>query len=122
MIMEIKARAQYNDYIGTAAADGHDWTSLKDYLANKGVDIEKYIPIGVDFYSGEGGFIHIRFICKDKDVNEKRLVTIGFEKEIDIKEFFAIFKRFNVIVTWAKGCDYSDWDLDDDTIMIDNRK
>ena len=33
--MEIKARAQYNDYIGTAAADGHDWTSLKDYLANK---------------------------------------------------------------------------------------
>ena len=120
--MKLIASTQYNDYKGTAAADGHYWASLKNYLASKGVYTERYTPIGVDFYSGEGDFIYIRFICKDKEVDEKRLVTIGFEKDIDIKEFFAIFKRFNVIVTWAKGYDYSDWDLDDDAIMIDDRE
>lgn len=121
-IMELKASTQYNDYLGTSAADGSDWYSLKDYLNKKGLDVDKYEPVGVEFYSGEGDYFHVRFICKDSDVHEKKLVTIGFEKDISKEEFFAIFKRFNVLVTWAKGSDYSDWDLDDNTIMIDDRK
>lgn len=64
-------------------------------------------------HSGEGDFFNVRFICKDRDVLDKKLVTIGFEKPISKDEFFAIFKRFNVIVFWAKGINYSDWDMDD---------
>ena len=28
----MKASVQYNDYLGTAAADGSDWIMLNDYL------------------------------------------------------------------------------------------
>lgn len=120
--MELKASTQYNDYRGTSAADGRDWNSLEDYLKKKGLDTERYTPVGAEFYSGEGNYFNVRFICKDSEISEKKLVTIGFEKEISKDEFFSIFKRFNVIVTWCKGSDYSNWDLDDDTIMIDDRK
>lgn len=119
--MKIIASTQYNDYLGTVAVDGHDWESLKNYLESKGLDTDKYFPVGAEFYAGEGDFFHVRFICKDRDIVEKRLVTIGFENPISKDEFFAIFKRFDVIFTWNKGTDYSGWDLDDDTIMFDDR-
>ena len=119
--MELKASVQYNDYLGTAAVDGHDWESLRNYLTSKGLDVEKFFPVGAEFYAGEGDFFNVRFICKDRDIQEKKLVTVGFEKPISKDEFFAIFKRFSVIFTWAKGTDYSDWDLDDVTIMFDDR-
>lgn len=119
--MELKASTQYNDYIGTAAADCSDRFSLKEYLKKKGLDTARYTPVGAEFYSGEDNYFSVRFICKDSKKSENKLVTVEFEKTIMKDEFFAIFKRFNVIITWCKGADYSDWDLEGDTIMIDDR-
>ena len=121
--MEMKASTQYNDYMGTAAADFADFQTLEAYLKDKGLDTDRYKPIGVELYCGYSNFVNPRFICKDILSEEKKALTFGFENKISITEFLDLFKRFNVVLTWAKGEDYSDWEeLDDDTQYIDDRK
>lgn len=116
--MKIKATTQYNDFVGTAAADISDFQHLEDYLSANGVDIEKYQVIGIEFYASYSEFISVRFICEDKESQE--IKTIGFEKNITKDEFLNFFKRFNVIVT-KKHIDIEGREMDDNTIMIDNR-
>lgn len=119
----MKACTQYNDYRGTAAADISDYGSLSDYLRKKGVDTERYEPVGVELYTGYSNHISYRFICVDKESRERTAVKIGFESNGSFEEFFNLFKRFDVILTWAKGSnEFADWELDDNTIMIDDRK
>lgn len=120
--MEMKASTKYNDYRGTAAADFADGQTLEAYLKGKGLDTNRYKPIGVELNCGYSTSIHPRFICEDMQSGDKKALTFGFEKEISITEFLNLFKRFNVVLTWAKGEDYSDWELDDDTQYIDDRK
>lgn len=117
----MKADVQYNDFIGTAAADASDHITLKDYLEKKGVDVERYEPIGAKFYSGERSFYgHI--VCKDhQDERENYAVKISFEKGLTCDEFFALFKRFEVIITRKYG-GYQDWELQGDSIHIDDRQ
>ncbi len=116
----MKARVQYNDYRGTAAADVSDIFKLEEYLEKKGVDTKRYECVGVEFYSGYTDYFSVRFLCIDREGDKN--VTLGFEKGVSKEEFFNLFKRFNVVVTWAKGVDYSDLEFDDNTIMIDDRK
>ncbi len=116
----MKASVQYNDFIGTAAADISDWINLEDYLTQKGIDIERYEPIGTEFYHGERYF-GASIICKDNESeNPQKAVKISFEKGLSTEEFFKLFKRFNVIITKKQG-DYQNWELDEDTIIIDDK-
>lgn len=117
----MKAEVQYNDFIGTAAADGSDWLSLGEYLQKKGVDTERYEPIGAEFYHGEGYF-GASIICKDNQSNEpNKAVKISFEEGLNQEEFFNLFKRFNVIITSRFG-NCQEWELDDNPIIIDEGK
>lgn len=116
--MKIKASTQYDDFVGTAAADISDSIHLEDYLSANGVDTERYQVIGVEFFAEYSEFISVRCICVDKESQE--IKTIGFEKKITKDEFFNLFKRFNVIVT-KKYIDIEGREMDDNTIMIDNR-
>lgn len=116
--MKIKASTQYDDFVGTAAADISDYQHLEDYLAANGVDTERYKVIGIEFYASYSEFVFVRFICEDKESQE--IKTIGFEKNITKDEFFNFFKRFNVIVT-KKHIGIEGREMDDNTIMIDNR-
>ena len=117
----MKASTQYNDYVGTAAADMSDYTKLEDYLKAKGLNTDRYKPIGVELYCGYSSFIHLTFLCKDTESGNNTIMKFAFEKEITIEEFLNLFKRFNVLLTWAKGVDYSNWELDSDTQCIDDR-
>ncbi len=83
----MKASTQYNDYKGTAAADISDYSSLKNYLKNHGVDIEKYEPVGLELDTNYSRFIKYSFICKDNDSDEKKLVKIRLKDHDDINEF-----------------------------------
>ena len=117
----MKAEVQYNDFIGTAAADSSDWLSLGDYLEKKGVDTKRYEPVGAEFFRGEGYF-GASIICKDNQSGEhNKAVKISFEKGLNQEEFFNLFKRFNVIITSKYG-DSQEWELDDNPIIIDDRK
>lgn len=117
--MEIKASVQYNDFVGTSAADISDYVNLDQYLTSKGVDTTKYQPIGVEFFSSYSDRVHIRFICIEAETQE--IKAIGFKKDITKDEFFDLFKRFDIILT-KKYIDVSGRELDDNTIMIDDRK
>ena len=49
--LKAQADVQYNDFKGTAAADIADFTNLEEFLKTKGVDVNRYNPVGVDFFS-----------------------------------------------------------------------
>ncbi|MFP9097860.1 hypothetical protein ACLI09_02295 [Flavobacterium sp. RHBU_24] len=95
----MKAEVQYNDFVGTAAADISDHTSLEDFIGLKGVDTDRFNPIGVEFYSGYSDSFLTSIICIDNERSnsvDKFLVNINFELNKD--EFFDLFKRFNVVI------------------------
>lgn len=95
----MKADVQYNDYIGTAAADMSDLESNRiwSYLNQKGVYNDKYDFIGVSFYAlGDDERASFNFICRDKE--DGAVKNFAFEKEQSVDEFLKFFKRFNVVL------------------------
>jgi hypothetical protein len=118
----MKASTQYNDYKGTAAADISDHADLQKLLASRGVDTKRYDPIGAEFYHGYNDFFSASIICIDneKSIAEKPYITsIGFENEFTHKEFFDLFKRFEVIITKNDGV--SENREIDEEITVDDR-
>ena len=117
----MKASVQYNDYLGTAAADISDWIKLDEYLEQKGVDTNRYEAIGAEFFHGVRSF-WASIICIDKESKTpNKAVRISFEKGLSEEEFFSLFKRFEVVITKKYG-NYQDLEVDGDTIMIDDRE
>ena len=114
----MKASVQYNDYRGTVAADLSDYALLSDYLRDRGVDVERYEPIGVRFYSSYSEFISVNFICIDHQLDEHKAVTLAFEKKLSASEFLDLFKRLEIVLTSSKGRDYYDRELEDNPIII----
>lgn len=115
--MKAQANVKYNDFKGTAAADISDFSNLEDFLRNKGVDINRYNPVGVDFDSSYEKCSY-GVICRDKEANNK-LVEIRFESEGSYEEFFSLFKRFNVILTHGA---YDDCEIDSEWVYVDDRQ
>lgn len=111
----MKADVQYNDFVGTAAADISDHTDLNKYLESKGVDINRYNSIGVRFYSSYNFSFSASIICIDKKkstAEKQHIVLVSFEKNIDRDDFFDLFKRFNVVITSQFG-DYENKEIDE---------
>ena len=119
----MKARTQYNDFVGTAAADISDHSNLTDFSNRRGVDTERYEPIGASFYHGYANFFSGSIICIDRqqsNENEPYIVKIHFEAEFTHEEFFNLFKRFNAVVTKKYG-GHHDREIDEE-ITIDDRE
>ena len=118
----MKASVQYDDFVGTAAADISDHTDLGRFLESKGVDIERYEAIGASFYFGENNYFSAAIICIDNEESsekKKHIIKMRFEKKFTYAEFFNLFKRFNVVVSSKYG-DYENLDIDDE-IYFDDR-
>lgn len=117
----MKAQVQYNDFVGSAAADITDHSDLKKFLVSRGVDVERYDPIGVSFYSGYTHNFHASIICLDRIRSVEGnpyLVDISFEGDFDRTEFFNLFKRFNVIVT-SKIPGYDQFEIAEEIVFDD---
>lgn len=120
----MKADVQYNDYIGTVAADMTDFdcNNMVSYLKEKGISTDRYDFIGISFYaSGDSRGASFDFICKDKE--DGTVKNIAFEKEQSVDEFLKFFKRFNVVL----GLRHQYKDLEKvensiETIYIDDRE
>lgn len=98
----MKASVQYNDFVGTSAADISDHTNLVEFLQSKGVDTNQYTPIGASFYHGYSDFFSMSIICVDnkQSTNTKPyIVKLSFDEEISHNDFFELFKRFEVVIT-----------------------
>lgn len=103
-IRDEDASTQYNDLKGTAALDFHGSLSeLWDYFKEFKIDLEKYDPIGIDVYFGEGDFFYLSFLATDKEQmeeykkqNQGKLPVLSISVEETKENFFKKFKRFNV--------------------------
>ena len=112
----MKAEVQYNDFIGTAAADISDHTHLENFISSRGIDTERYQAIGASFYAGYSDYFSVSILCIDKDNStelKKHIVKIGFEKDISKDEFFVLFKIFNVVITQKYG-NYEQLEVDEE--------
>ena len=119
----MKANTQYNDFIGTAAADISDHTNLREFLASRGIDTERYEPIGASFYHGYTDFFNASIVCIDKEQSTDEnpyIVDISFEDEFTHEEFFNLFKRFDVVIT-KKHEGHQDKEIDEE-ITFDDRE
>ncbi|OJV32035.1 MAG: hypothetical protein BGO29_00945 [Bacteroidales bacterium 36-12] len=119
----MKADVQYNDFVGTSAADISDFSHLNDFLSARGVDTSRYDSIGARFYAGYSHSFSASIICVDKETstpNNPYIVTIRFENKFEKDEFFDLFKRFNVVILKKYG-GYKDREIDED-IVFDDRE
>ncbi|MEA4975765.1 MAG: hypothetical protein VB046_08530 [Paludibacter sp.] len=119
----MKANTQYNDFIGTSAADISDHTDLRKFISSRGIDTEKYEPIGASFYHGYSDFFTASIICIDNEQSTKDkpyIVSLSFEEEFTHEEFFNLFKRFDVVVS-RKHDGFQDYEINEE-ITIDDRE
>jgi len=119
----MEAIVQYNDFIGSAAADISDHIDLNAFLIRRGVDTDRYDAIGASFYHGYSDFFRGSIICLDKknSIQEKPyIVALSFEAEFTHEEFFDLFKRFDVEITLKYG-GYREHSIDEE-IIIDDRE
>lgn len=117
----MKASVQYNDLLGTAAADKSDYVWLDSVLIERGVDTERYEAVGASFYAGYSDYFSASIICVDKQKSteqKEHIVSISFENEFTKEQFFDLFKRFEVIVTKRFG-NYENLEIDEEMTFDD---
>jgi hypothetical protein len=117
----MKANVQYNDFLGTAAADIADGFDLDQFLLDRGIDVVRYKAIGANFYHGYSDFFSASIICLDQEKSTEQnpyIVAISFEAEFTHENFFNLFKRFNVVIN-KKYNGYGDFDLKEEIVFDD---
>ncbi len=88
-----KASAQYDDWIGSVAADGADQEGFSDLLRAKGSLKAGEVVKGISFYSGER-FLSVSAFITDEEYGLRRERI-----EITLEEFFKTFKRFSIYIS-----------------------
>ena len=131
-----KACVQYNDYCGTVAADYKDGAiGLNEFLEERGVDLSIYLPYSIKLIFGENNFggprstwVAVLAVKKEevgeniKEIleylnkqTEKSLPTYRLYFNVEVDEFFDLFKRFEIDLGY-----FSKSMLDyDDTVYAD---
>lgn len=97
----MKASVQYNDIVGTAAADVSDFfeNNLQFYLKSlfKNFDSDRYRCDGCRLYmSDHGNHANVKFICYDSV--ENKYVYLIPVKDYTLEDMTKMFKRFDVIM------------------------
>jgi hypothetical protein len=116
-----KASVQYNDWKGTAAADGADSLAVHEYLETKGLIQPGEFLIATSLWVGEGSVFARAYLFngpEDVEGMQKALAAITgsipvreVALELKLDEFLGLFKRFDVMLTWhglgLEGREYS---------------
>jgi hypothetical protein len=117
-----KASVQYGDWEGTASADGNHSSDFSEYLRKKKLISDSEYLVAISFYAGERDFTSIRAFVVEKGENYESVRSLlktasgpvkvrEIELELSRQEFFALFKRFSVVLTWH-GLDLEDREYD----------
>ncbi len=113
MAKNFRASVQYDDFLGSAAADRGDSADLFSYFCDQGYTTENEALVAIEFWSGEnnGGPVKemsVTLTVADiqnystfddflEDPQRPPLRSINVAMTND--EFFGFFKRFNVVLT-----------------------
>ena len=104
MAEKLKAQAQYNDILGSTAADGDYGTPLND-IAKEIKIPEEYDIIGASFFLSHNKLISLSLygILKSENIsyehtNESSIKVKRFETKLSLDDFFQKFKRFDSVL------------------------
>lgn len=109
------ATVQYNDHIGTAAADDSDDESLIAWLRDEGHAEDSEHLVGVEMFVSDMAVenddepVWVRALLQDESDDSIRKIKVNMSFEA----FFSSFKRFNVKI--SRG-----GDLTDEEVSIDS--
>jgi hypothetical protein len=96
----MKAKVQYNDWKGTAAADIADdfANSIDEYLRYKSPKYNKsqYHCIGCELQPYDIDKLDAVFYCRE--IKTGKITPMRFSSELDLTELRVMFKRFNVVI------------------------
>lgn len=112
-IEKFQASVQYNDLVGTAAADRHDSRDLGKYIEEKGLIRVGERVVGIEMSSLEvhtktqDNPVHVSAFLTTQDFDSMRKLldtgtTLEVRKislEMKLNEFFGLFKRFEVSIS-----------------------
>jgi hypothetical protein len=105
MKIDTLASTQYDDLKGTASLDFDGQTQeFNDFCKEFGVDMDRYSPVGLEFYKGQEGQFNLKVLAVDnkiKDVFQDEHGKIPIEKlniEVSIIDFFEAIHRFHVVL------------------------
>ena len=118
---QFKALVQYNDFKGTVAADMPDRKSVQKLLEGNGLLGENEHVIGINMSVGESYSIHkdpvyVEFLVIELEAGVKnipeKINSIGepvplrrIRDDMNIADFLALFKRFQVSISNAGDLD-----------------
>lgn len=96
----MRAKVQYNDYVGTAAADVADAfvNSMDEYLAlrSKQFDKTKYHCIGCELRPYGMDKLDVEFYCRD--LQTRQIVTMRLNSDFNLTDILVMFKQFAVLI------------------------
>jgi hypothetical protein len=108
MSLTFKAQVQYQDWEGTAAADGHQGHDFEEFL--KGNQLmgpnETLIALSLSVIQGS---VHVHAVVVDRTgYNSAKDLVEGtnpipvrrVDLNLTLQEFFSHLKRFNAVLTW----------------------
>ncbi|HHY0435699.1 TPA: hypothetical protein ACVU31_002488 [Vibrio parahaemolyticus] len=109
------ANVQYDDYLGTAAADDSDDDSLITWLREKGHAEDSEHMVGVEMFvsdlavESDDDPVWVVILLEDENDNSIRSIRVNMSFE----GFFSSFKRFNVKIS-RRG------ELTDEEVTVDS--
>jgi len=121
--MTLTADVNYDDLLGTVAADHHDRNHLSDLAGELGIDTNRYFVFGiharfnmenrddlkaelcVDILAVDSKVIGASFdsIRDYMNKNNGKLPYIAFETPATFREILTAFKRFDLVLTMKLG-------------------
>ncbi|AZI68669.1 hypothetical protein [Cloacibacterium normanense] len=122
----MKADVQYNDFVGTAAADISDFlgtkygNSLESFGKYFKLDLNRFEVIGLSIYGTENHYISLLCIDKKKTTDEKEHITSLSVDIKDDKEFLSfLFKRLHLVLHSRFDDKYPSLDYDEEANFDD---
>lgn len=122
----MKADVQYNDFIGTAAADISDFLGSKygDELDSFGkyfkIDETRFKVIGVSIYGTDS--FYISFLCVDKlksTESKEHIVSMSMDIENEKEVLNFLFKRLHIVLHSKFDNKYPNMDYDEEVRFSD---
>lgn len=117
----MKADVQYNDFIGTVAADTSDSLggagndNMKTYGKYFKIDEARFEILGLSIFGTDHS--HLSLICKDKQKSRAKqdyIVKMAVDVEDPAKILKILFKQFHIVLHGKHDKDFTNLDYDEE--------
>ena len=117
----MKASVQYDDFIGTAAADISDFlgseygNDLESFGKHFKLDLDRFKVIGITISGRSNHFISLICVEREKSTEDKEhIVRMGIDTEEDEKILHFLFKRLLIVLHSRSDNKYSNLEYDEE--------